>query len=118
MNLKNVMEYSNFVVVGNTLLEEKYAYKIKHQLINHGYNVESVGKELVSINDVKNEIDVLVLCIHPALGIKLLEENSKDVKAVVVQPGAESKEVLAFLNANNYQFIEACVLVGLKLYSK
>jgi predicted CoA-binding protein len=118
MELNEIMLLSNFVVLGNTILEDKYAYKIKKGLIDAGYNVRCVGKELESINDVDFEIDVLDLCIHPALGIKLLKENKKKIKIVVIQPGAESEEIYNFLNENNIQYIDACLLVGLRLYSK
>ena len=67
MTLEQVMKLKNFVVVGNTINEEKYAYKIKQGLIEAGYNVECVGKELHSINDVNMEIEVLDVCINPAL---------------------------------------------------
>lgn len=77
MDLKEVMEYKNIVVVGNTINEEKYAYKIKKALLEKQYNVQSVGKELQSINDVSFDIDVLDLCINPNLGLKLLQENKK-----------------------------------------
>ena len=51
MDLKEIMKYDTFVVVGDTLNEEKYAYKIKHELINSGYKVYSVGKELKSLKN-------------------------------------------------------------------
>lgn len=118
MELKEVMNLNNFVVLGNTLIEDKYAYKIKHSLIDAGYNVASVGKELSSINQVDFEIDVLDLCINPALGIKLLKENEKTIKIVVIQPGAESEEIIEYLKDNNIDYLEGCLLVGLKLYKK
>ena len=118
MELKEVMQLDNFVVVGNTIVEDKYAYKIKHELINAGYKVECVGKELDSINDVKAEIDVLDLCINPVVGIKLLKENKKKIKTVVIQPGAESNEIIDYLNENKIDYLEGCVLVGLRLYKK
>lgn len=116
MNLQEVMELKNFVVVGNTINEEKYAYKIKHGLLEKGYIVRSVGKELNSINDVDIDIDVLDLCINPALGINLLKENKKPVKIVVIQPGAESEEIINYLKDNNIEYLEACVLLGISLY--
>jgi predicted CoA-binding protein len=116
MEFKDVMNLKNFVVVGNTINEEKYAYKIKKALLEKGYNVESVGKELQSINDVSFDIDVLDLCINPMLGIKLLQENKKNIKIVVIQPGAESTEILEYLKQNNIEYIEACLLIGLALY--
>lgn len=118
MTLDKVMKLDNFVVVGNTILEDKYAYKIKHELISAGYQVECVGKELDSINDVKAEIDVLDLCINPVVGIKLLKENKKKIKTVVIQPGAESDEIINFLKENNIDYLEGCLLVGLRLYKK
>ena len=116
MELKQIMELKNIVVVGNTINEDKVAYKIKNQLIEKGYNVECVGKELQSINDVSFDIDVLDLCINHNLGINLLRENKKSIKIVVIQPGAESEEIQNFLKENNIEYIEACLLVGLSLY--
>ncbi len=116
MTLEQVMKLKNFVVVGNTINEEKYAYKIKQGLIEAGYNLECVGKELHSINDVNMEIEVLDLCINPALGLKLLQENKKEIKIVVIQPGAESEEIFELLKQNNIEYIEGCLLLGLSLY--
>ena len=114
--LEDVMKFKNIVVVGNTINEEKYACKIKNELLNNNYNVLAVGKELKSINDVNFEIDVLDLCINPNIGLELLKENKKEIKVVVIQPGAESEEIKEFLNGNNIKFLEACLLIGLKLY--
>lgn len=110
------MDFKNFVVVGNTINEEKYACKIKNKLIAANYNVECVGKELKSINDVNMDIDVLDLCINPNLGIDLLKENKKEIKVVVIQPGAESLDIINYLSNNNIPYIEGCLLVGLSLY--
>ncbi len=116
MTLKEIMNLNNFVVVGNTINEEKYAYKIKNELIKTGYNVQCVGKELSSINDVNFEIDVLDLCINPNLGLKYLKENNKNIKVVVIQPGAESAEIIDFLKAKKIEYLEACLLIGMNLY--
>lgn len=116
MELRDVMNLQNIVVVGNTINEEKYAYKIKHALLEKGYNVMSVGKELQSINDVEFDIDVLDLCINPNLGLKLLQENTKSIKIVVIQPGAESPEIIEYLKQNNIEYLEACLLLGISLY--
>ena len=116
MELKEIMELKNFVVVGNTINEDKYAYKIKKGLLENNYNVTSVYKELPSINDVIFNIDVLVLCINPNLGLSLLKENKKEIKVVVIQPGAESDEIINFLQENNINYLEGCVLVGLRIF--
>ena len=74
MDLKEIMQQHTFAVAGDTLNEEKYAYKIKHGLLEHGYNVYSVGKELESFNDIPEEIDIIDLCINSVKGLKLIQE--------------------------------------------
>lgn len=117
MELKDVMKQKNFAVVGNTLDEEKFAYKIKTGMNEKGYNVYPVGKELTSINDIDGEIDIVDLCIHPAKGIKLLQECEKPYKAVVIQPGAGSDEITEYLDKEGIDYINNCLLVGLKEYT-
>ncbi|WP_304508470.1 CoA-binding protein [Anaerotignum sp.] len=118
MDLKDIMQEKVFAVVGDTLNEEKYAFKIKNELMEHGYQVHSVGKELASLNDITEEIDVIDLCIHPVKGLKLMKECKKDYKYILIQPGAESKELLDYLDKTHAPFLEGCALVGLRLYSK
>ena len=118
MDLEKIMSYDNFVVVGNTLKEDKYAYKIKNRLIGNNYNVECVDKELTSINDTDMDIDIINLCVHPAKGIKYLKENKKECKCVLIQPGAESDEIIEYLEESGQDYLEGCVLVGLSLYSR
>lgn len=117
MDLKQIMKQKNFVVIGDTLNEEKYAFKIKQTLLENGYNVYSVGKELASVNDIEGDIDVIDLCIHPSKGIKLLKECTKSFKTIVIQPGAESDEIIQYLQDNRIDYIESCLLVGIRLYS-
>ena len=118
MTLEEIMQENSFVVVGDTINEAKYAYKIKQALTDAGYTVNCVGKELSSINDVKENIDIVDLCIHPVKGLALLQEMKKKVKCVVIQPGAESAEIIEYLTKANIPFVEGCVLVGLKLYKR
>jgi len=116
MNLREIMEQKVFVVVGDTLNESKYACIIKNRLLEQKYQVYCVGKELTSINEVEEEIDIVDLCIHPAKGIGLLKEMNKKVKCVLIQPGAESEEIFAYLKQEKIPYVEGCALVGLKLY--
>lgn len=118
MDLREIMEEKVFVVVGDTLNESKYAAIIKHGLLDQNYQVYCVGKELASINEVEEEIDIIDLCIHPAKGIKLLKEMNKKVKCVLIQPGAESDEIFEYLDQEHIPYVEGCVLVGLRLYNK
>jgi len=116
MELEDVMKQRSFAIVGDTLNEEKYAHIIKHKMIKNGYEVHSVGKELASINDVEGDLDIIDLCIHPVKGLKLMQECTKPFKSIVIQPGAESEELLAFLDEKDYPYIRGCLLVGLSLF--
>ena len=118
MQLEEIMNQNNFVIVGDTLNPDKYAYKIKHQMMDHDYHVECVGKELKSINDVSSDIDIIDLCINPIAGLRLLQENTKPFKCIVIQPGAQSDDIIAYLKDHNYDYIEGCLLLGLSLYKK
>lgn len=118
MELKDLMQKNNFVVLGNTIDNEKYATKIKNRLLENGYNAVGVSKELLSINETPYDIDVLVLCIHPSKTIQYLEECNKNIPAIVIQPGAESEEVYEYLQNKKIPYINGCVLVGLSLYKK
>ena len=118
MDLKEIMQQQVFAVAGDTLREEKYAYKIKQGLLEHGYTVHAVGMELASFNDITSDIDIIDLCINPVRGLALLRECKKPFKCIVIQPGAESDELLAYLNEKRLPYMQGCVLVGLSLYAK
>ncbi|MBO6220284.1 MAG: CoA-binding protein [Treponema sp.] len=118
MDLKEIMEQRVFAVAGDTLNEEKYAFKIKRGLLAQGYTIHAVGKELASFNDIPGEIDIIDLCVNPAKGLALIKECKKDFKCIVIQPGAESEELLAYLNERALPYIQGCLLVGLSVYGR
>lgn len=118
MTLQEIMQQKRFAVVGNTINPEKYAYKIKHELLQNGYKAFGVYKEFSSLNDISDEIDVIDLCINATLGLSILKECRKKFKCVVIQPGAEGDELIQYLKENNIDYLEGCLLVGLKLYSQ
>ena len=116
MDMQEIMAQKTFVVVGDTLNENKYAYLIKKELLEKGYTVYAVGKELQSLNEIEEDIDVIDLCINPIKGLKLLKECKKSFKMMIIQPGAANEELLAYLNEQNLPYVEGCVLVGLRAY--
>ncbi|MBR1723330.1 MAG: CoA-binding protein [Treponema sp.] len=118
MDLKEIMRQKTFAVAGDTLNEEKYAFKIKQGLLEKGYTVYAVGKEAASFNDIPCDIDIIDLCINPIKGLALIKECKKIFKCIVIQPGAESDELLAYLNEKGLPYIQGCLLVGLSLYAK
>ena len=118
MDLKEIMNQSVFAVAGDTLNPEKYAYKIKQGLLEHGYKVHAVGKELPDFNSIPEDIDIIDLCINPVKGLELIKKCNKSFKCIVIQPGAESDELLSYLNEKKLPYIQGCLLVGLSLYAK
>ena len=116
MDLQQIMEQQRFAVVGDTLNPEKYAYKIKHAMLEAGYTVHSVGKELTSLNEIDDDIDIIDLCIYPVKGLALMQDCKKPFQCVVIQPGAESPELMAYLDEQNIPYIQGCLLLGLSLY--
>lgn len=116
MEMKQVLAQRVFAVVGNTLDEEKYACIIKKKMRQAGYTVYPVGKELASLNDVPEDIDVIDLCIHPAKGLQLMQACSKPFQCVVIQPGADSPELLAWLDDHHIPYLQGCLLKGLEAY--
>lgn len=116
MDLKETMKQKTFVIVGDTLNEEKYAYKIKERMKEAGYKVYCVGKELESINDIPEDINVIDLCINPIKGLSLMKKCNKKFENIVIQPGAESEELFNYLRKNKLPYIESCLLVGLSVY--
>lgn len=116
MTLEEMMGKKNWVVLGDTVNEEKYACKIKNGLIEKGFEVECVGKEKNAIDDVEMEIDVLDLCIHPVKGLKLLMETNKVIPCVLIQPGAGSEEIESYLSDKGIPFLNGCALKGMEAY--
>ena len=116
MELKKVMEQKSFVIVGDTLNEEKFACKIKNAMLEHGYEVQCVGKELNSLNDVSGKVDIIDLCINPIKGLQLMKECKIPFTAVVIQPGAENDDLLQYMQDNSIDYIQDCLLVGLREY--
>ncbi|WP_295586715.1 CoA-binding protein [uncultured Oscillibacter sp.] len=118
MELQEIMRQKTFAVVGNTQNPEKYAAKIKEGLLGQGYTVYAVGEELPSLNDIPGEIDIVDLCIRPDRGLALLKENRKPFRCIVLQPGADSPELLAWLDEQHLPYIHGCLLVGMRLYPR
>ncbi|WP_032123365.1 CoA-binding protein [Clostridium amazonitimonense] len=120
MQAKDFMKYKNWVVVGDVLNQSKFAYKILNRLKASDYNVKGVNPKSESnevykgVKDVPYAVDVLDLCIHPSKGINVVKEAKEvGIKYILIQPGAESKEIIDFCRENEITAIEGCALVEL-----
>lgn len=120
MNAGEFLNFKNWVVAGDVLNPDKYAYKILNALKNAGFNVEGVNPKdtsdntYKSIKEVPYKIDVLDLCINPIKGLSIVKEAKElNIDKVLIQPGAESEEILEFCKNNGINAIEGCALVEL-----
>ncbi len=120
MNASEFLDYKNWVVAGDVLTSSKYAYKILSALKRDGFNVVGVNPSVTnvdvykSLHDVPYKIEILDLCINPYKGIKIVKEaHELKVDKILIQPGAESYEILNFCKANGIEAIEGCALVEL-----
>lgn len=100
----------NFVILGNTTDESKYAYKIKEALLKNGYSVVSIPADAESIDDVDMDIDLLDFCINPVKGLKLLSETQKNIAYAIIQPGAGSEDLERKLDEMGIPYVNGCVL--------
>ena len=115
------LKYKNWVVVGDVLNHLKYAYKILNSLKEAGFNVVGLNPSVKNeeaykrLSDIPYKIEILNLCINPQKGIKILQEaNELKIDKILIQPGAESLEILNFCKVNGIQAIEGCTLVELR----
>ncbi|WP_125154190.1 CoA-binding protein [Clostridium rectalis] len=123
MEAQELLEYRNWVVVGDVLNEQKYAYRILNTLKQSGFNVEGVnpnsGVIYNSLTQINYKIDVIDLCINPIEGLKIIQEaNLLSINKILIQPGAESEELLSFCKEKGIIAIEGCVLVELSYYKR
>lgn len=100
----------NFVVLGKTEDETKYAYKIKKALLDNGYNVIAIPEDVNTIDKVAFDIDLIDFCINPVKGLELLKASEKKISYAVIQPGAGSNEIEDALFERGIPFINGCVL--------
>ena len=126
MNANEFMKFKNWAVAGDVLNKQKYAHRIKMSLKMAGFNVSGMKPGLSeegaypSLKEVPHDIDILDLCINPRVGIEVVKEAKElGIDKILIQPGAESKEILDFCKENNIEAIEGCALVELNnLYQK
>ncbi len=121
MKASEFLNYMNWVVVGDVLNTEKYAHKILAKLESEGYKVKGVnpkvdtGEAYKSLKDVPYDIEILDLCINPKVGINIVKDAKElGIKNVLIQPGAESEEILSYCKENGINAVEGCALVEIR----
>lgn len=120
MQASEFLNYKNWVVVGDVLNSTKYAYKILNALNNANYNANGVNPRGVegevdkSLSEIDYNIDIIDLCINPKSGISIIEEaKSLGIDKILIQPGAQSEEILDYCMENGIKAVQGCALVEL-----
>ena len=124
MNAGELLNYKNWVVVGDVLNRGKYAYRILNDLKGSNFNVSGVnprdisGKVYKTLEEVPYKIEVIDLCINPISGLQVIQTAIKlGINKILIQPGAESNEILSFCKNKGIIAIEGCALVELSHYN-
>jgi predicted CoA-binding protein len=125
MQAQELLNFKNWIVVGDVNNSSKYAHKILISLKVSGFKVEGVnprdtsGTLRKSLNEVPYKIDVIDLCINPITGLNVVKEAKEaGIDKILIQPGAESQEILDFCKSNGITAIEGCALVELNSYKR
>lgn len=119
MEARELIKEKSWVVIGDVTNSTKYAYKILEKFKLKGRTVVGVhprGGEGVYMNlkEVPYKIDAIDLCINPILGLEFIREAKEiGITKVLIQPGAESDEIINYCNENNIVAIRGCALVEL-----
>ncbi|MCY6354315.1 CoA-binding protein [Clostridium sp. ZS2-4] len=120
MNIRDFFNYENWVTVGKVSDQSKFAYKILKSLEAGKFKVEGVNpkddtnKIYKSLSDIPYKIDIIDLCINPTEGIEIVKEAKKlNIDKILIQPGAESEEILDYCKSNGIVAIQGCALVQL-----
>jgi predicted CoA-binding protein len=120
MKAHELLNYKNWVVVGDVLNTSKYASRILAALKAADFNTAGVNPRdttetiYKTLKDVPYKIEVVDLCINPITGLKIVEEAAElGIDKLLIQPGAESVDIIKYCKDNGITAIEGCALVEL-----
>lgn len=119
MEARELVKEKNWVVIGDVTNTTKYAYKILEKFKDKGHVVSGVhpkGGDGVykTLSEVPYKIDAIDLCVNPKLGLEFIKEAKvMGISKILIQPGAESEDIINYCNENNIVAIEGCALRAL-----
>lgn len=101
----------SIAVVGVSSNTKKYGHKVYKHFLELGSNVspvnhkggEILGKKVfVSLTEIPEKIDLVVLVVPPQVSEEIVKEASLlGIKKVWFQPGSESKKAVDYCQENN-----------------
>ena len=114
-----------YAVVGASNNKEKYGHIVMKDLMDGGYRVVPINpkesevlglKVYASLGEYKENIDVAVFVVPPAVTEKIVDEVvSLGIKNVWMQPGSESEKAIKKCEENRISYIQnACIMINKK----
>ncbi len=116
----------SIAVIGATDNSSKYGHVIYRDLKRKGFTVYPVNPQRTSVDgdpafpnvgDIPGKTTIVNFVVPPSTTLNVLQHClDLDLMNVWVQPGAESPEVIAFLQQNSFNYIaNACIMVATRL---
>ncbi|MCH8982297.1 CoA-binding protein [candidate division KSB1 bacterium] len=116
----------SIAVIGATDNSSKYGHVIYRDLKQKGFTVYPVNPQRSSVDgdpafpnvgDIPGKPTMTNFVVPPSTTLKILQQClDLALMNVWVQPGAESPEVIAFLQQNSFNYIaNACIMVETRL---
>ena len=116
----------SIAVIGATDNSSKYGHVIYRDLKQKGFTVYPVNPQRTSVDgdpaflnvgDIPGKPTITNFVVPPSTTLKILQQClDLDLMNVWVQPGAESPEVIAFLQQNSFNYIaNSCIMVETRL---
>lgn len=112
-----------WAVVGATDNKDKFGFKIYRKLKDHGYEVYPVNpgvteilgdKCYASLEELPVKVEVVDFVVNEKIGLTVLQDMvDLGIQTAWLQPGADSKAVIARAQELGITPIQACVLVAL-----
>lgn len=120
MKARELLQFKNWLVVGDVKDPDKYAAKIYGKLKEEGFVVhafhpldEGMGV-YTRFEDIDFPVEVLNLVVNPKRGLEIvMEAKEHGIKMVLAQPGARSRHIRKFCKENDMVYIKGCALVEL-----
>jgi predicted CoA-binding protein len=117
---------TTIAVVGATDDPSKYGYVIYRDLKRKGFVVNPVNPKRATVDgdrafpslaDIPEKPTIVNIVVPPEVTIEILQQClDLGLMNVWLQPGAESPEVMAFVQENNFNYLaNACIMVESRL---
>src|SRR3989344_328414 len=117
----------NIAVVGASNNPDKYGYTIVRHLLADGHTVYPVNpKEKIilgspcyrKVGDIESNVDIVDIVVPPKITLKVLRHvRSLGRMNVWIQPGAESRDVISYLERHSDDFgiitYNQCIMTSL-----